>query len=59
MTTLTVNSKIERLNAFLKIYNILVFLNALYLFETLKYILTCLDFIENILILFCHSFYIH
>ena len=59
MTTLTVNSKIERLNAFLKIYNILVFVNALYLVETLKYILTCLDFIENILILFCHSFYIH
>ena len=39
-------------NAFLKIYDILVFLNFLYLLQTLRYILTYLDSTENKLILF-------
>ena len=34
-------------------------LDFLYLLQTLQYILTYLDSIENILILFCPSFYIH
>ena len=48
-----------------KIYDILGFLNFLCLLQTLDFhkqkifvILTYLDSIENILILFCHSFYI-
>ena len=44
---------------FLKIYDILIFLNVLHLLQTLQYILTYLDSIENILILLSHSFYIH
>ena len=44
---------------FVKIYDILVFLNFLYLLQTLQNILTYLDSIENILILFCHYFHNH
>ena len=47
---------------FFKIYNILVFLDFLYLLQTLQQIfiiLNYLDSIENILILFSNSFYIH
>ena len=44
---------------FLKIYDILVFLNFLHLLQTLQYIVTYLDSTERILILFYHSFYIH
>ena len=56
MTTLIVNNR--KTYYFLKINDILVFLNFLYLLQTLQYILTYLHSIENILILFCHSFYI-
>ena len=34
----------------------LVFSDFLYFFQTLQYVSTYLDSIENILILFCHSF---
>ena len=47
---------LERLNVFLKIYDNLVFLDFLYLLQTLQYISTYLEFIENIL-LFCHFLY--
>ena len=57
MTTLTVNKK--RVNLFLKVYDDLVFVNFLYLLQTLRYIITYLNSMENILILFWHSFYIH
>ena len=57
MTTLPVNNR--KTLCFLKIYYILVFLDFLYLFQILQYILTYLDSIENILISFCNSFYIH
>ena len=59
MTPRTVNNR--KTKCFLKIYDILGFLDFLYLLQTLRYIfiiLTCLDSIENILILFFHSFYI-
>ena len=49
-------------NVVLKIYHNLGFLNFLYLLKILQYIfiiLTYLDSIENILISFCNSFYIH
>ena len=54
MTTATVNSK--RFNVLL---NILAFLNVLYLLQTLQYILTYLDSIENNVILFYHYFHNH
>ena len=54
MITLT-----ERLSVFLIIYDILVFLNSLYFLQVLQYILTYLDSIENILVLFYHSFHNH
>ena len=37
----------------------LSFLDFLYLLQTLRYFVYYLDFTENILILFCHYFYIH
>ena len=49
----------QRLNVFLKLRDILVFLDFLYLLQKLQYILIYLDSIGNILILFCHSFHIH
>ena len=57
MTTLNVNNR--KTYRFLKIYDYLVFLDFLYLLQTLQYILTYSDSIENILILLCHSIYIH
>ena len=57
MTTLTVNNR--KTYYFKKIYDILVFLDFLYLLQTLQHILTYLDSIENILILFYHSYFIH
>ena len=57
MTTVTVNNR--KIYFSLKIYDILGFLDFLYLLQTLQYIfivLTYLDSIENIVILFCHSF---
>ena len=52
MTTLTVNNgKIECF--FLNmLVNMLVFIVFLYLLQTLQYILTYLDFIENVSVLF-------
>ena len=47
MTTLTVNNR--KMFSYLKIY--------VQTLNTLQYILTYLDSIENILILLCHSFY--
>ena len=50
----------ERLHVFFNIYfRLFIFFYFLYLLQTLQYILTYLDSTENILILFCHSFYIH
>ena len=46
-------------NVFLKIYNILNFLDFLYLLQVLQCMLIYLYSIENILISFCESFYIH
>ena len=43
----------------IKIFDVLVFLGFLYLLQTLQYVLTYLDSIENILILFRYYFYIH
>ena len=57
MTTVTVNNR--KTLCFLKRYDILVFLDFLYLLETLQYILNYLDSIENLLILFYHYFYIN
>ena len=51
---------IERPHVFLKkIYGIFVFLDFLYLLQIWQYFLTYLDSVENILISFCHSFYIN
>ena len=44
---------------FFFIYDILVFLDFLFVLQTLQYISTYLDSIENILLLFYHSFDIH
>ena len=52
MTTLTVNNRMtQRFFSFCKKF--------LYSSQTLKYILTYLNSIENIIILFCHSFLNH
>ena len=40
-------------------YDILGALNFIYLLQTLQFILTHVDSIENLLILFYRSFYIH
>ena len=57
MTTVTVNNRKTYLKK--KIHDVLVVLGFLDLLKTLQYILTYLGSIENILILFCHSFYIY
>ena len=40
-------------------FDVFVFLGLLYVLLTLQYVLTYLDSIENIQILFCHYFYIY
>ena len=47
------------MNIFSKLCDILAFLDFQNTLQTLQCILTYLDSIENIFILFCHSFYIH
>ena len=50
---------IERINVFWEIFDILGFFNYLYIPQTMQwifFILTSLEFTENISVLFCHSF---
>ena len=54
ITKLTVNNR-KTSWVFFIIYDILVFLNSLYLLQILHYVWTYLDFIENILSFFLYS----